>query len=876
MMRKMKRFSAVLVAAAMAFSVGTAAFAEQATPETEQSDITTYADENVDQAVNYSDTVAVDGSNNTYTSVQAAIDAHKGTVGLLKNVSENVTVKDDTTIDFRGCTLTAADSSEPVINAADGSLTLLDSDANKQGGTVGEIAASTLTINSGVYRASNGAVISFEDRSQYIASELRVKEGTFYGAANMPVFSCAGKVNITCYAAEIHTGEGGKVVIPKSDIVLNLTFDSDLGQSAPSVVYGELGVVSSSNVKIAVYSGKFDHEIEPTVLPGDDYSMVKEGDFWVLKRDTSNDVAVVTDGAYYEIAMDSLAQALDYAVYRSRTDGKYYTVNLYKDVTENILLSPAKPESWDGQNRQVTLYMNGHTLTAADPAKAALSVDGTGLMLNGSIAEAAQDVDGTINGRVESNSYLWLVHTVVNAAAGQPAVVNTSATNDQLAIKGRSTINGAAGQAVVVSNGKTSIGDEAVLKAGENGILFMRGESAPAGATCFDLSFCTLYGDLGSADAVAATNIMTGKTGCFVRFDRIPGAACIPAGWAPVKKDDGLYWLEPATGLTVADKKQDVASTVDTAKTAVPAVAESVPQELLPTQEQVSAKAEELKAELTGDNAAVQNFKDNNLSGVVDVKALDGVKADSIVELSVQVQLQDIQLGASVAKDADGKATGVKLGCRMLQFDVTPMFSVDGGNAAVIPNNKLSGGDVKFRLPIPAEITEKYAVVSHEGDADRYVEVKAENDKKYIELSATHFSVFTVSFTDELPAAPTAAPTLNTNSSEAQPTATAAPAVKQDDSAYYTCKACGYHDWTAIEGGYKCDHCGYVESVKQLAGYPNVKGTATVGSTAAAKPAKTTTSAIPQTADEMPVTALTVLALAALLGMGVTAAKRKQ
>ena len=45
-MRKMKRFSAVLVAAAMAFSVGTAAFAEQATPETVQSDITTYADEN--------------------------------------------------------------------------------------------------------------------------------------------------------------------------------------------------------------------------------------------------------------------------------------------------------------------------------------------------------------------------------------------------------------------------------------------------------------------------------------------------------------------------------------------------------------------------------------------------------------------------------------------------------------------------------------------------------------------------------------------------------------------------------------------------------------------------------------------------------------
>lgn len=875
MMRKMKRFSAVLVAAAMAFSVGTAAFAEQATPETVQSDITTYADENADQAVNYSDTVAVDGNNNTYTSVQAAIDAHNGTVGLLKNVSENVTVTGNATIDFQSHTLTAADPSKPVINAEDGSLTLQDSDANKQGGTVGEIAASALTINSGVYRANNGSVISFPNKSQDATSVLTVKEGTFYGAAEQAVFNCAGNVKITSYSGEFHAGENGKIVIFSQDGTLDLTFDSDLGQSAPSVVYGELGVVGSDSVKITVYSGKFDHEIEPTTLPNN-YSMVKDGDFWVLKPTPGTYAATVTMSAHYELPMNSLAQALDYAAYMSRQNNTSYTVNLYKDVTESILLSPAKPESWDGQNHQVTLYMNGHTLTAADPSKAALSVDGTGLMVNGSIAEAAQDVNGTINGRVESNSYLWLVHTVVNASAGQPAVVNTSASNDQLAIKGRSIINGAAGQAVVVSNGKTSIGDEAVLKAGENGILFMRGESAPAGATCFDLSFCTLYGDLGSADAVAATKIMTVKTSCFVRFDRIPSAACIPAGWAPVKKDDGLYWLEPATGLTVADKKQDVASTVDTAKTAVPAVDESVPQELLPTQEKVSAKAEGLKNELTGDNAAVQNFKDNNLSGVVDVKALDGVEADSIVELSVQVQLQDIQLGASVVKDADGKATGVKLGCRMLQFDVTPMFSVDGGNAAVIPNNKLNGGDVKFRLPIPAEITEKYAVVSHEGDADRYVEVKAENGKKYIELSATHFSVFTVSFTDELPAVPTAAPTLNTNSSEAQPTATAAPAVKQDDSAYYTCKACGYHDWTAIEGGYKCDHCGYVESVKQLAGYPNVKGTATVGSAAAAKPAKTTTSAIPQTADEMPVTALTVLALAALLGMGVTAAKRKQ
>ena len=101
--------------------------------------------------------------------------------------------------------------------------------------------------------------------------------------------------------------------------------------------------------------------------------------------------------------------------------------------------------------------------------------------------------------------------------------------------------------------------------------------------------------------------------------------------------------------------------------------------------------------------------------------------------------------------------------------------------------------------------------------------------------------------------------------------------VKQNDAAYYTCKACGYHDWTAIDGGYKCDHCGYVESVKQIAGYPNVKGKAEVGKTAEAKAsAAKTMSAIPQTSDDMPVTALAVIALAALLGLGVTVVMKRK
>ena len=53
---------------------------------------------------------------------------------------------------------------------------------------------------------------------------------------------------------------------------------------------------------------------------------------------------------------------------------------------------------------------------------------------------------------------------------------------------------------------------------------------------------------------------------------------------------------------------------------------------------------------------------------------------------------------------------------------------------------------------------------------------------------------------------------------------TVVPAPSGSSISYYTCPACGYHDWTATDEGYRCDECGYLESVKQLSGYGNVKG----------------------------------------------------
>ena len=92
-----------------------------------------------------------------------------------------------------------------------------------------------------------------------------------------------------------------------------------------------------------------------------------------------------------------------------------------------------------------------------------------------------------------------------------------------------------------------------------------------------------------------------------------------------------------------------------------------------------------------------------------------------------------------------------------------------------------------------------------------------------------------------------------------------------DDSVYYTCPACGYHNWTATDAGYRCDHCGYLESVKQLSGYANVKGTYTPGS------ATTTAVTVPQTGDQSsPALWVALLSVSGLALCGLVLCRRRQ
>jgi len=104
----------------------------------------------------------------------------------------------------------------------------------------------------------------------------------------------------------------------------------------------------------------------------------------------------------------------------------------------------------------------------------------------------------------------------------------------------------------------------------------------------------------------------------------------------------------------------------------------------------------------------------------------------------------------------------------------------------------------------------------------------------------------------------------------AAPAAPSAPSSNVPDSAYTTCPACGYHNWTETTEGYRCDHCGHlITTAPTLNVIRN-------GSYRPAAPGKNVTPVIPQTSDDMPVVLLIGLAVIGMLGLGVTVISKKR
>ena len=235
---------------------------------------------------------------------------------------------------------------------------------------------------------------------------------------------------------------------------------------------------------------------------------------------------------------------------------------------------------------------------------------------------------------------------------------------------------------------------------------------------------------------------------------------------------------------------------------------------------------------------------------------------------------------------------------KSFQLDITPMYrkiaTTNSDNIQMDTNAVEMGKPAKLNVTKPVEMTIQLPsdfaaegttlyVLHQKGDGRRYQYEGTVDDTGVLTFTNPNgFSVFTVSTQEfDLSTNDTTDSSNTTTTPAATPAPTAAPQQSGSNITYYTCQACGYHDWTATAEGYKCNHCGYIESVKQLSGYGNVKGvyepkTSTAAAQTGAAASGTVSSAIPQTGDEQPIAALVVVAVAALLGLGVTVVMKKR
>lgn len=200
-----------------------------------------------------------------------------------------------------------------------------------------------------------------------------------------------------------------------------------------------------------------------------------------------------------------------------------------------------------------------------------------------------------------------------------------------------------------------------------------------------------------------------------------------------------------------------------------------------------------------------------------------------------------------------------------LMQDITLYVSADDGATwTEATGENFPQGGITVTVPYPAGLenpeTYTFTVVHmcHDGRTEQPAVIKLADG---IQFTLMSFSPVAVSWAPAKPQPAQSAPAAVT----ATPAPTAAPA---DGIVYYTCPACGHHDWTATDAGYRCDACGYLESVKQLSGYGNVRGIYEPRSSGAQNSGQHQVSGIPTTGDESHPMVWVVLLAAAALGLG--------
>lgn len=252
------------------------------------------------------------------------------------------------------------------------------------------------------------------------------------------------------------------------------------------------------------------------------------------------------------------------------------------------------------------------------------------------------------------------------------------------------------------------------------------------------------------------------------------------------------------------------------------------------------------------------------------IATADALDANAYTAESWKAIAEKLEIAKAVAADTNATQDAVNAAALELQ---TAMAALEEAGDATALNEAIA----KAKAMDLTQYTNESASAIRQAVSDAEAAVAARADAATLQAALDALNK-AVDSAETKPSAPETDPSDDSQGSASQgsssgsagsASATPAPSAPAaaDGTVYYTCPACGTHDWTATAEGYRCDNCGKLESVKQLSGYGNVKGLYTP-QTGAAAGSSSAASAIPQTGDDLPYVLLVVLACVSAAGVG--------
>lgn len=820
-----------------------------------------------------------------YTTLQDAIDkaAVNATVTLVANVALDnmLVISKAVTLDLMGKTISASDAFQKD-NSASYNNHLVD------------IQADGVTIKNGVLEAgsNNNHTLNVWKASNVTLQNLTLDNTNTDGGAPLIVGSSnvtlAGNMNFitgenSWYSVNVdgtYNGmtltfkENAKVALGTSP--LGIQVDSSTAEKMVTLDFKSGVTVTGSSYPLVLNTQATNHPSEVMKVTGLANSNLKEPQIVGAVAKIGN--------CYY----DTLASAI-----KNVADSE--TITLLCDVPEAEGVSVAS-------GKKFTVDFAGHTYTVSRPGAGSTNTETNAFQLlkdsaiifkNGTLRISKKNLQAgegkPIKRLIQNYADLTLENMQIYAAnqgGGEDYVL--SINNGNVVFKGNTSI--------YMSDPNAAIAFDVC-----------KFSSYPSASVTFDENYTGVIEGTIVYDSNDDTRTLTVRgNGHFVGITKTAGSAAQPK----IQVESGYFVQDPTPYL--AANKMAVTSDLDgyhymvvdkgtTAAEVVPgepALSNPAAGDAAATQEEkelavnIGNELENLKVENDVLNAEANTVANANTSTADEGKTAlvnEGIDVDTADTVTIVIQpYLDIEL----------QKTEIEGEKKSFQLDITPMYrkiaTTNSDNIQMDTNAVEMGKPTKLNVTKPVEMTIRLPdgfaaedttlyVLHQKDDGRRYQYVGTVNDENVLTFTNPNgFSVFTISTQEfDLSTNDTTDSSNTTTTPAATPAPTAAPQQSGSNITYYTCQACGYHDWTATAEGYKCNHCGYIESVKQLSGYGNVKGvyepkTSTAAAQTGAAASGTVSSAIPQTGDEQPITALVVVAVAALLGLGVTVVMKKR